>query len=1698
MPAAQDNRTHKGVNKILSMIGVILLFFVFALWNTYTVDTVAPPTIITYQGKVLENGSSVTTTQSMAFLIYDATAGGSLLYTASGTLVATTTISVTPSSGIFSVNLGDGSTTNAVSSSIFANNASLYLEVWIGGSKLSPRKRLTSAAYAINSEYLLGISAAASGTSQYIPYSDSNGNFAFSGNPQSTGVSGGTIYINPAAADANETLFGIALNGAERFRVDEDGDVSINGGLTVDSNTFVVSTTAKRVGVNNANPTATLDVTGDFTVSATATVNDVLDVNGKTITQTGVYNSSTILDGAESIFVAGEYAYVVADGTSDSLSVFDVSDKTSPTLISTVNDASPNHYLNGPADIFVSGNYAYITLGGTTSSLVVYDISNPTAPNMVGSIDDSGSVNLDNPFSVFVTGNYAYVSSFADNGISIIDVSDPTNPTHVSSLTDIGTMQGAQGMFVAGKYAYVASRSADEVTIVDVSDPVNPSIAGSIADGDGGATLADAHEVFVSGNHAYITTSFGGSTVTIIDISDPSDPTFSGEVSVDSAESVFVAGEYAYATRYEGIGEIDVIDISDKTSPSVVATAAGDVSNLGSPRDIFVSGNYLYVASEGDDQFEIYDISGATISNAQIGSAEVGSIQVNDYARFLNGVHIRNGLSTGESLLVGGGMIGLYSNTNTPNNTNTIAFSHTAVLETNVPATDANAFIFNTKNTLGSGDLLSIRNNNTVRFVVDESGNVGVNTSTPTYRLTVDGTGYIYDNFRVGSVFDVNTGTSRVGINSTTPQRSLSVNGDAYITGTTTIDGNITSNVSMIGDIFDPTEVSTYDPYSGFMEQFVVIDDYLYVAESAEGLGIIDISIPENPVSIGTVDPGGTIEGLDVVGNYAYVVGSNGLDIISIHDPQSPQVVGNINNPSTEVKVKVAGNYAYVAQGSSLYINDISDPTDPVLVGSLSPGGGTVHDVDVAQGYAYVAAGTSGLRIVDVRDPQNPILINTFDPGEARAVTVKGKYAYVSGNTDGFHIIDISNPAAPSTDSTYTPTDGNSIAAHIGEKYAYLALFSGTINDNGVGIIDISSSTNPVEILDSFKLSPLEQVSDVYVNDGYMYVAGTGNGMIIVDLERTDIANAQIGHANVGNLAVGGTTQFSKNVHVRGGLTVGNSGLLLNGDLSISSPTTTAGATNTFRLSHTGYFITHVTSTDANAYIFDTKNTINNGANSYLFSVRNAGTPVFSIATNGDVHTTGTYYGAAAAVSTPGSPGDLAERVDILPGETVSPGDVMIVDVLGTDRYRKSTGAFSSKVAGVISTRPTITLGDGRTEHTAVMALVGRVPINVTTQNGAIERGDLLVTASTTGHAMKYDPNVDEYDHAVSVIGVALESYDGADPGKILGLVRSGWINNRYETIAALQQSLAELAADAGENLQDDPAELGVELNGDGELVNIEADLNLNGNYIVNVAGITGENSDWKIDTDGRFVTNVETRDGERSLYALQSQGTEYVFSGSDTLHAGQRFVDFDDITKDIIDPEQEMKVTVTLTNNANGIYVSEKTPDGFMVKELLNGRSNATFDWVVIASRRLGPLPVLEEEEAEEAQEEPAEADPVEEDPVAEDDPALADDGGGDQPVEEENAEPIEEDEAPPAEEPVVEEDPEPAPEEQPAEEVVEEEEPPAPPAVDEIVEEPQAEPEVEAPAEEVDAPVEEEPVVEEAAEPAPEEVPALPEEAI
>jgi len=147
----------------------------------------------------------------------------------------------------------------------------------------------------------------------------------------------------------------------------------------------------------------------------------------------------------------------------------------------------------------------------------------------------------------------------------------------------------------------------------------------------------------------------------------------------------------------------------------------------------------------------------------------------------------------------------------------------------------------------------------------------------------------------------------------------------------------------------------------------------------------------------------------------------------------------------------------------------------------------------------------------------------------------------------------------------------------------------------------------------------------------------------------------------------------------------------------------------------------------------------------------------------GDVQIDGSlYFGSSsqpqsAAFSGVICGGDYAESVDVTgTRSTYVPGDLLMIDKHDPSKFVKSSEPYSTMVAGVYSTKPG-TVGrrqsTPRSTEEIPMAVIGIVPAKVSAENGAIEAGDLLVSSSTPGYAMK---GTDRVRMLGAVIGKAM------------------------------------------------------------------------------------------------------------------------------------------------------------------------------------------------------------------------------------------------------------------------------------------------------------------------------------------------------
>jgi len=464
------------------------------------------------------------------------------------------------------------------------------------------------------------------------------------------------------------------------------------------------------------------------------------------------------------------------------------------------------------------------------------------------------------------------------------------------------------------------------------------------------------------------------------------------------------------------------------------------------------------------------------------------------------------------------------------------------------------------------------------------TGNLGIGTTAPgsdlhifgagTQKLFLEESGSSQYSIEAGTDLNIaDDGTSRiylkadgnVGIGTTAPSAKLTLDKGGFLQ-------TISSDPTVVGSVTHASMLGTEGVY--------ISGKYAYVTSyNGKALTIIDITVPTAPTVVGSLIDDACMYGaswVHVAGKYAYVTAKvrKAFTVVDISNPASPTKVGSLidtTNLNSPTHVYVAGRYAYVtsASGDSLTIIDISDPTNPVLAYCLVDN--TLLDkpesVHVRGKYAYVAAETANtLCVIDISNPTSPSIIGSVtnaNLGSPESLYVCGKYAYVAGEVGNcLSVVNISTPTAPSyvttlTDSTYLY---NPETVYVSGKYAYV-VGHGDKNDEAytgdyLTIVDISDPTSPTIAGSIAGSGNLEIPYAVSVSGKYAYVASQGSNtsgwtgaLTVIDVFGIDAPSASIGDIAANTIEVADNLQVTNMGYFDNGINVGQRGVFTDGSI---------------------------------------------------------------------------------------------------------------------------------------------------------------------------------------------------------------------------------------------------------------------------------------------------------------------------------------------------------------------------------------------------------------------------------------------------------------------------------------------------------------------------------------------------------------------
>ena len=1448
-----------------------------------------PPNLVSYQGRVLNaNGVPVTDASlSIVFKLYDASSGGTCLWSNSSSSCATSTArTVTLSSGLFSENLGDTAHATpyaAIADTVFSDNAAVYLGITIGSdSEMTPRKRMTAAPYALNAENIDGIDSTSlvrtsatenfdlssakflgtypfvfegattnsitttfaftdpALTNKIITFPNTTGTVVTTGDTggvTSTMITDGTILnadINTSAAidfskfatlTSGNILVGSAGEVATSVALSGDATLVASGALSIASNVLDFDNFADALALDAA--TSITGAAGE-TFQFSRTLTNATAENGLYLTVTAQDGTSSttsqyglLLDNAAStegldgglvlqntdaddavgagiLFAAGgagtDFTYGIdftaaSFGTaairlgSNTLSGttavidftgFDVAATTGATVIAGSADGitaltlSLGDILVSNGDLNLSGGDFNVTLDATDDVNITktaqaasteeglaiafttgagdgQDVYSALKVTTTNAVDHLGTgVNFDSVYGINI-GNLSAADSDANEMAIYIGDTWDSQIRFADTSTSISIEN-------AGTITFEDGIGNDLMLIADGGTVGNVTVTGDLAVSDGDLTTTATTATLFNTNAT--TLSLGGAATTALNLGNGSGNYSAINIgSGTGTHTISIAGFAATGADnvYIGTGGgTDAIVIGSATgATSDIRGTAIDIGTGGSnPSDIIIgnphvdSSTYIYAGGAWEITSAGLILMGANLESQATtinlfddlltddSTIDFGGVTVDS----ANTINIATEGTTADTITIG--------NTHASSALNlkggTVALTGAATTGT----TTTSAFTLN-DTALTSGTLLYGDLRGTSGTALNFAYGGAVTQSTGAF------TGLVLDLTNLTGA----NGLDMTNVALTTKGQTRSGAGTEVVSGVT---------VASSGALMQDTAAGTFSWYGANITSPAATANFAgsLMRESAFRASLsaitgtagsvfsngFDVVIPDSAIVTGVFMNGMSVNGVGALGTIGVgpAAGTlNGIDIATITTP------GN----GTENAINIGSGWDKDINATTSFDVSIGGTLELYLDGDdFSPAtsnGNSLGDTDNMWSDLFLASG--GVINFDNSDVTLTHAANALDiaGGDFNVAIIDGQSINFDG--DGTPTADIFRLGVS---DTATGTDGIDLLTLEYDidniNGAYIHVLTPGLTANGSDLINIME-------VDAFTLATTSSNNEFKaIEIGNITVTSDFTGQIIRGLDIGNVSQDTDGNitANAINVGTGWDAEIN---------------------LASTTPKIAIGATGTLSV------------TDGTNVLLDV---IDDGTVGRL-SVGLNGTAT----TNGLCHSGANLDAASSAardiVVCSGAPADYAEWHET--DGTVQQGDIVAITdtkfTYNTSESNAFTGEIlpgtvqktiavlsaatlsqSERVFGVVSTSPNQTIGTDVLDqgaHPQPIALVGRIPVNVTNQNGAITAGDYITVSSTPGKGMKATL-------AGRVIGIALSDLNGVT-GQVIVQVTNSW-----------------------------------------------------------------------------------------------------------------------------------------------------------------------------------------------------------------------------------------------------------------------------------------------------------------------------------
>lgn len=312
--------------------------------------------------------------------------------------------------------------------------------------------------------------------------------------------------------------------------------------------------------------------------------------------------------------------------------------------------------------------------------------------------------------------------------------------------------------------------------------------------------------------------------------------------------------------------------------------------------------------------------------------------------------------------------------------------------------------------------------------------------------------------------------------------------------------------------LWAPRRYPTVD-FAGTANGIFVLDDYAYIASGGSGLRIFDVADADNVVEISQfLQENGDSRAVFVVKEegegdnpdqvIAYLAdGPNGLSILDVSDPLQPILLGKYETDASVATVLVRSEIAYVADTEAgLVLLDVSQPSNPQRLGSFDTDGNP-SGLFLTETRIFIADEERGLKIVSVEEPGEPAFVGLYDrPKRTNELLLHETTGYITDHQGYFWVFDIfEDPSQPITKRRYQ-TPGMALDLAFEQPRLYVA-----DGPQGLTIYDTADLTTPAG---SYTFSPQEDARLVQARNQRAYLISGDTQFRILDT--SDLENITI------------------------------------------------------------------------------------------------------------------------------------------------------------------------------------------------------------------------------------------------------------------------------------------------------------------------------------------------------------------------------------------------------------------------------------------------------------------------------------------------------------------------------------------------------------------------------------------------------------